>query len=574
MKVYKIRFFFFCIISSFCNAQTNLPKVLQKDISLICHICKKDTMLFNSYEQDDFHLAHFFLKKRKIDSSFFYVSKLLENNKISAKKKYILYYIKGLLLNNKSLHKASNYNFKKAISFIDNDYSSINKLYIYISQNYLFQKKQDSAIIILEDWKKKHVKNLNPISTSVNFHNLGVAYLDIKNYKKAEENLLKSQQLNILLKDTLNLAYSSIELANAYYVQYKDSLAIVYFKKGLAYAKKSNDLKILQNAYKNMAVVEKNRKDYKKAFFYQNKYDKIKDSIWDRDKIWQLAQTDKDIATAINTEKLDTEKNKTKRALLFTGVLSLLLLAVSIAVYKINKQRKLISTQKNNLEDLHTLKDDLFAILGHDLRAPMHHILHLNKQMLKASKDIENKVLTDFIKKNATASNKMHLILDNILHWILLKNKQGYFRQEIVDIPSLIKIVKFDFEALLQHKSIKTTLMIDDSLIAFVDINSLKVVLRNILDNAIKFTPENGYITIKGITEKDTTILSITDTGVGMDINTKAMNPTTDTDGRKSTGLGLRLCTSFMKRNGGNFKIESKKGVGTTVFLSLSNKKN
>lgn len=577
MKFQQMRLFYFGLIVSFyipyCNAQIKISKELQEDILITCAICKKDTTLFNSYYKNKFHLAHFFYEKNIIDSSFIYVSKLLEEDKIfDKKKKYILFYLKGCLLKRKSLHKTSNYSFKKAISFIDNN-ASINNLYIHLSSNYIYQKKYDAAIAILEDWKKNYTKLQKSFNVSKNFHNLGIAYLHIENYKKSEENLLKSHQLNILSKDTLNLAYSSVDLANLYYNQYKDSLAIVYFKKGLAYAKKSNDLTILQSAYQNMAIVEENRKEYEKALFFRKKHEKIKDSIWNRDKIWKLAQTDKTIAAAINKEKLNAELSKTKRILLFASILLLLLLIVSFTGYKINKQRKLISKQKEGLEDLHKLKNDLFAILGHDLRAPMHHILNINKQMLVASKQTENTLLSGLISKNSLASNKMQLILDNILHWILLKNKQSYFRKELVNIHTIIKLVEFDFEALLLQKSIESTIKIDESLNVFADVNSLKVILRNVLDNAIKFTPENGHITIKGTSTNNTTTISISDTGIGMKTDNNSLITLMDTDGKKSTGLGLQLCKSFMKRNNGHFKIESKKGIGTTVFISLPNNK-
>ncbi len=145
---------------------------------------------------------------------------------------------------------------------------------------------------------------------SENFINLGIAYQFIKKYKKAEENILKSHHLNTKNKDTLKLAYSSMEIANLYYVQYKDSLAIPYFKEALRYAKNSTDLNILSSAYLNMAVVEENEKNYQEALSHRKNYEKTKDLIWNRDKIWELSQKDKKIAATINLEKLKTEQKK------------------------------------------------------------------------------------------------------------------------------------------------------------------------------------------------------------------------------------------------------------------------
>ncbi|WP_452598259.1 ATP-binding protein [Pontimicrobium sp. MEBiC01747] len=559
------------------NAQVKLSKEFKSDIIEACLICKEEPEAFYSYKKDGFHLSHLQYTKNSIDSSFVEVTNLLNRvQNLEKEKAYVLYYLNGLILKRKGLRKASSDNFNKALSLINEDkkVASLNNVYIHLSKNYLHQKKYDTVITILENWKERYKKEQDYLNASMNFHNLGISYLHLENYKKAEENLLKSHELNRISKDTLDLAYSSIDLANLYYEQYKDSLAIHYFKKGLDYAKKSKELTILKNAYKNLAVVEKNRENYKKAMFYNEEYDKIKDSIWNRDKVWELAQKDKAITTAINKEKLNLEREKTKRILIFTSILLLLLMVVSYTGYKINKQRQLITKQNKDLEELHRLKDDLFAILGHDLRAPMHHILNINKQLLSKAKKQSDSVLTNLISKSSLASNKMNLILNNILHWILLKNKQNYLEKQTINTLKVVNLVLFDFEVLLKDKDIKTTIAVDDNLLMLTDINALKVVLRNVLDNAIKFTPQSGSIKIKAYKELQNTVLEIKDSGIGMEVDKENDFKTSkDTEGRKSTGLGLRLCNSFIKRNNGIFKIKSKIGEGTTIFIKLPNDK-
>ena len=553
----------FIFLTFFSYAQIKLSKELKNDIVFFCSTCKKDTSLFYSYQKNDFHLSHFFLTKKNSDSSFYYTSKLLNSsNNTVAQKQYILYYLKGIILKNKKLSKPSNSNFHKALNISDSlsTISSISKIYNHIAYNYIYLKKYDSVVYYLNLWKKKHYKNRQDFTAALNFQHLGISYLHLKKLKESEVHLNHSHQINLKLQDTLSLAYSSLNLANLFYEQYKDSIAISYFKQSLAFAKKSSNLDLLKDAYRNMAVVEENREDYKKSLFYRKKFEKIKDSIWNRDKIWKLAQIDKTIAKAVYNEKLNYERQKSNIILFVAILFFVLLLGAIISIYYINKQRKLIASQKSDLEDLNKLKDDLFAMLGHDLRAPMHHLLFINKQMLKQALPNTN---IDLLKKNANAVNNMHLILDNILQWILHKNNQSYFNFEHIDLKLVINHVKFNFDTLLQHKNINIEQNYSEELYAYVDINSLKVVLRNVLDNAIKFSNKCSTITIKGAIKENTSIIKIH--------NIHAENNKVITE-RKGFGLGLKLSKSFIKRNRGTIKIEKKK-TETTIIITLPNKK-
>ncbi len=565
--------------SIYCNAQIILSQGFSNDIKSSCTVCKLDTMYFSRYINNDFHLAHYYFIRDKIDSSFMSISRLLnQTGELSNKELYVIYHLKGIILRKKKLYEASCESLNRALLQLKSikEVESVNNVYIKLSENYINQDNFEEAISILENWKKEDGIDHESSLASKNFHNLGISYMHLENYKDANENLMQSHQLNLKYANSSDLAYSSMDLANLYYEQYMDSIAIVYFKQGLDYAKESDDLEILEAAYQNMGVVEENRENFKKALFYKKESQKVRDSIWNRDKIWELAQSDKAIAAAISKEKLRTEQSKAKRLLTFVSLLLILLSLVSFFVYKINKQRKLISDQKDDLEDLHRLKDDLFAILGHDLRAPMHHLLTINRQMIKASEQVKGTPIFDLIGKNSLASGKMHLILDKLLNWILVKSDKGYFEHELINVDRLVQMVKFNFEALLDHKSISFSSNITGHLTVFADANSLKVILRNVLDNAIKFTPKHGHISIEGKTDKDEVTLIIKDNGSGMDTKKihRVAKSSTDLDSnkRQSTGLGLKLCQSFLKRNNGHFRIESEIGKGTSVIISLPSK--
>jgi len=569
----------FCLVSVFSQAQVLLSEELSNDIKSSCTICKLDSKYYSKHINNDFHLAHYYFSRDKIDSSFIYVSRLLNRkDELTTKELYVTHFMNGLILKDKNLHEASCQSFKNALSEIENleSIESINTIYTNLSESFFNQEKYQEAIDILENWKNQDEIDQKSSIAAKNLHNLGKSYMVLGNYQEAEINLTQSHRLNLNFNDPVSLAYSSMDLANLYYEQYKDSLAIIFFEESLAYAKDGNDPEILEVAYLNMSIIEENKEDYKKALYFNKESQKVKDSIWNRDKIWELAQTDKAIAAATNKERLSVERSKAKKLLIIAGLLLFLLALVSYFVFKINKQRKLISSQKDDLEDLNRLKDDLFAILGHDLRAPMHHLLSINGQMVRASEQVKDTPLFDLIGKNSLASGKMYLILDNLLHWILVKSKKGYFEQEEINLARLVQMVKFNFEALLDHKSINFSSQIENHLTVYADANSLKVVLRNVLDNAIKFTPVDGCISIEGKEDEGIVTLVVKDNGEGMDVRkvNKITKPSLDQNSnkRQSTGLGLKLCQSFLERNNGHFRIESEVGKGTSVIISIPSK--
>ena len=109
-----------------------------------------------------------------------------------------------------------------------------------------------------------------------------------------------------------------------------------------------------------------------------------------------------------------------------------------------------------------------------------------------------------------------------------------------------------------------------------VDIQSMKVVFRNLLDNALKFTPKGGRVHIATATRGDVVRITIEDTGCGMEqgvvdrlFEISQAKIQTGTDGTTGTGLGMILCQAFVSRNGGTIEVESQVGKGTIITLNL-----
>ena len=185
--------------------------------------------------------------------------------------------------------------------------------------------------------------------------------------------------------------------------------------------------------------------------------------------------------------------------------------------------------------------------------------------------------LNQLIIQNSGIANGAYSLLDNLLHWALLQTKQLYFHKESVHLFSIVQQIEYNYKSLLLEKSITFENSVSRNIFIFVDLDSLKIVLRNLLDNAIKFSNENGKISFYSVeTHTDFCQLVLEDTGLGMSVNTiNELLADNELLAKKSnseiigTGLGMQLCKQMIKKNDGTLAIESEVNKGTKMILSF-----
>ncbi len=500
------------------------------------------------------------------------------------------YFLRGRIFLKKDILSEALSSFNNAIS-LSADPILMSNIYINIAYIHEVKKEFKKALISLERAESLVQEHPNPYYLKEIYKNKALCYLHLKNYDESEVTYRKTIEIEKQLKDSSALAISYMDLANLYYIQYKDTKAIPLFKKALRLAQKIKDPTVMKTAYFNMAIVEENRNDYKTALQYFKKYSKIQDSLKDSQRIWELAEQQKKVELQQkNTEITTLEKNKQiqqaalqiknqQRNLLLITAAGLLIIALLIARFYTNslQKNKLIQAQKESLNELNKLKDELFSVLAHDLRSPVYHLIAVTNQMKTVLSTKNQHKLKELVLLGSNAANKTYLLLDNLLHWVLLQNKRMFFQKENSEVLALFDQVQPVFLSGLAMKHIQLVVDIPENLEVYADINSLKIIFRNLIDNAIKFTPEGKKIYVTAQKDNGHTTLMIKDTGVGMDEATvKSLRDVSikthrDTTGRRSTGLGLRLCFSFVKRNGGTLHIQSKKNKGTTTIITLPN---
>jgi two-component system sensor histidine kinase/response regulator len=241
---------------------------------------------------------------------------------------------------------------------------------------------------------------------------------------------------------------------------------------------------------------------------------------------------------------------------------------------------RIIEKQNSELRATISNRDKMYSVIAHDLRSPMASIrMVLNLVVNSVSKDVVGPELFELLDKANRESEEVHDLLDNLLKWT--KSQTGRLnvvRQEL-DLNDIIPGVVDIFEMIALTKKINLAYQGNDKpVVAVVDNDMLKTIVRNFLSNAIKFSPEDSTIEISLSTEGDFAKISVHDHGVGIDPERldsifKKGDTTYGTGGEEGSGLGLQLCADFARKNDGDVRVESVVGEGSTFSVLVPLKK-
>ncbi|PJJ09362.1 histidine kinase/DNA gyrase B/HSP90-like ATPase [Flavobacterium sp. 1] len=540
-------------------------------------VFNKKTKEFNT--EVNFKKAQYFFIKKNWDSTLVYSMKQLSLSKNKELADYC-HYFRGYSFRELKLLKEAKY-----------ELNLISKKFIlYQLVNYklgaisLELKEFEKAILFFQKTESVYINEDKECKLSSIYANLGTCYLHLNKFKIAEFYLFKSIKIQKTESDTLPLINSYFNIANLYYVQYKDQKAMPYFEKAYSLSKKIKDFDKKRQASKNMSVVEENRGNFKQALVYRKESEQWKDSLNNQNKVWALADYEKKYAVAqkqkqILVLKVENKLKETQRKTMFFSTLGLLLL-LSGGIYAYAqkvKNAKIIFTQKVKLDQLNATKDQLFSIVSHDLRSSVNALKTSNTKLTTSLETKNYDQLDQLLHQNSAIANGAYNLLDNLLHWALLQTKQLYFHKDSVHLFSIVQQIEYNYKPLLLDKSITFENTISKNSFIFVDLDSLKIVLRNLLDNAIKFSPENSKISFYTIeTNTNFCQLVIQDCGLGMTQNTiNELLQDSELLAKKKnseiigTGLGMQLCKQMIKKNSGSLTIESELNKGTKMILSF-----
>ncbi|WP_420321466.1 hybrid sensor histidine kinase/response regulator [Flagellimonas sp.] len=244
---------------------------------------------------------------------------------------------------------------------------------------------------------------------------------------------------------------------------------------------------------------------------------------------------------------------------------------------ELKRAKNQIEQQAKNLKQSNDLKDRMFSIIGHDLRSPLSAAkLKMDFIMRGIIDPKDDKFLDETVYDLLKTMDEALNLLQNLLGWAKAESDQIQMIPEKLNLNDLVEQTFRLLKLGSDHKHIEMQNNIPEEIFAFADNNMIKTVLRNILSNAIKFTPVDGTIKINSKLAKDHVVIEVEDNGNGIpkeDIK-KILNPNEHfsklgTEKEPGTGLGLILCQNFVHKNGGQLKIRSKVGEGSTFYFDL-----
>lgn len=289
------------------------------------------------------------------------------------------------------------------------------------------------------------------------------------------------------------------------------------------------------------------------------------------------------VTTAITANNFDDQlsifssENVQAVSYTFLTMVSMFLVVVLLLLLK-EKDEERMKTDNEQLNELISTKDKFFSIIAHDLKNPIGALSQLGQLLLENHNEFESNEREEVINSITKSSKNTYNLLENLLQWARVESGELTANPKKISVYDIVEANLTLLKQSIASKSITAKSTIDTDLFIFADIEMTNAVIRNILSNAIKFTPNNGGIMISAQKYEVRDLISIrfTDTGVGMPqqvvekiLELDSVYSTSGTNKEKGTGLGLKLCKEFLLKNKGSIRIDSEENVGTSFIITL-----
>ncbi|MRH99273.1 histidine kinase [Kriegella sp. EG-1] len=421
----------------------------------------------------------------------------------------------------------------------------------------------------------------------------GKTYLKQKKYKWALHWYRQSEMLHAKLEDTRGEISLLNGMARAYFGNHQDSLSKVHALKAYKFSKELNFKEGIQECAETLYLISKKEADYATALKFHEIYQTVSDTLSrsENKKSLTMLKTQVDYERQKEEWQLANEKSLAKqRNYVYIAVFILFIfLTVTILIKRSEKiQRKLnteLNIKQHNLEireselsEINATKDKLFSIIGHDLRGPIgafQGILNLFRDG-----EMNQDEFMSFIPKLRNDIENISFTLNNLLSWGQSQMNGLITKPSKIAIDALVNDNIRLLSEIALNKSIQLISRVPNNTLAWTDGDQIDIVIRNLISNALKFTPEDGIITVEAVEKNDYWQISVRDTGIGMDEETKRLIfeensavTTYGTNDEKGTGLGLSLCKEMIEKNNGTIWVESIPNKGSSFYFTITKSK-
>ena len=502
--------------------------------------------------------------------------------------------------------EAARETFFKGLSIPSDDEGLLNmRYYNNLGQLYSVHfNMQDSAIYFYKKSAEIALRTNTTFSWLVAMLNLGNSYEALEQYKKAEEiylQVLRSQHISnyFIVKTAV-----TINLGIIYYHMNQYDQALFYIDEGLMMAREAKYLDFEINALKFKAFLSGYYNDQKGLEDNSELLYKLVDSAYKMNHSTEISElkvqyetekAEQENESLKNENELNAEIIKRQKSALIQLILSLVVLVplsvflfltikkqhriesqLKTAIADLDHQKSLTELRNRELKNANQTKDRLFSVIAHDLKSPFSTITSyleiLDDETFEFSEE-HFKALVGELRLNVLNTSQL---LENLLEWSLAQRNGISNNPENINLFDETQRVARTLLPKIEEKQLTVEYLIDKNLTVLCDPQLYRNALLNLFNNAVKFTPREGSISIQAAKSKDFVRVCIMDNGVGIEeeilpdlFKIDSNYHTNGTENEKGTGLGLAMCKEYVTVMGGKITVESTPGEGSVFCFTI-----
>lgn len=364
-----------------------------------------------------------------------------------------------------------------------------------------------------------------------------------------------------------------------------------------ANAEKFRYLQLMKDAFLQLSEYYIVAHDYDKAYESLTEFNVVDDSLTQkrtRDKAAMMTsvinsvQLETDFQNAqSNLEKQKLVNKQQGKTLIAVALIGILFFVMLVLLFVINRSRRAMNktlaahrvamaNKNRELQRLNQTKDKFFSVVAHDLRSPLNSLFGFSTLLVKHSDSMTTEEIKRMGAQLRDAVGNTLKMTENLITWARTQMQEENTKPEMIDIQ---KAVEETFDVLGEAASKKGIKLNEEGVNgaqAYVDNNQFRLIMRNLVNNAIKYTKAGGEIAVRAFQENGNTQIIVEDTGLGMeeDVLEKLFSlehtvSRVGTSGERGTGLGLVMCKDFVEKNHGSLAVESEKGKGSKFIVTL-----
>jgi signal transduction histidine kinase len=430
--------------------------------------------------------------------------------------------------------------------YIGMAYSNISMIYCEMNE---FDKALEYANKSLE------LKQIfgNPIEIANTLSNIGNIYNTQKNYDKALDYFNQSLIIYENGSDKISLAGIYIKLGYLFCNKDNQELAESYLLKGLEIAKSVHSQNIIKESCRLLSKIYYEQQQYQKAYNHLEEYMNAYVSIFEDNPKITVAKSEADYYRKKTENQAEIYRQSN---------------------IDLTEKNSIITEQSKQINETNTVLRDLLSVMAHDVRGPVTSASQALSMILE--KNFTEQESDDLLKEIILSLQNTTQLLNELMEWVNKAKLKGKVIMEPVDVCSVITDSISLHQNLAVLKKVKISFSAPEAVYANTVKNYLLLVIRNLLHNALKFTPSEGTIEVSISTNDKKVLIAIKDSGIGMtqDEVTAIMDGRaqikTGTNKEAGSGFGLDLCQNYLAQMQGKLSLQSTLNQGSVFTITLN----